>query len=105
MTFAGIVLGQVGNVIACRTNKQSIFKTSLTKNKWILVGIATQLLILSLLLYVPVMQQLFGTTGIGAMDWLYLFLITLAVISAEEVRKFFVRKYSKSEDLTKHDHI
>ncbi len=105
MTFAGIVLGQVGNVIACRTNKQSIFKTGLTKNKWILVGIATQLLILSLLLYVPVMQQLFGTTGIGAMDWLYLFLIALAVISAEEVRKFFVRKYSKSEDLTKHDHI
>ena len=29
MTFAGIVVAQAGNVLACRTSKQSIFKTSL----------------------------------------------------------------------------
>jgi len=105
MMFAGIVLGQVGNVIACRTSKQSIFKTSITKNKWILVGILAQVSILSLLVYVPVMQGLFGTTGLGLTDWLYLFLITLAVIFAEEVRKLFVRRFSKkTEDLSRHDH-
>ncbi len=105
MTFAGIVLGQVGNVIACRTSKQSSFKTSLSKNKWIMVGIAAQLSILSFLVYVPIMQGLFGTTALGIMDWMVLFLITLAVIWAEEMRKFFVRRFSKTtEDLTKHDH-
>ncbi|MFA7398281.1 MAG: cation transporting ATPase C-terminal domain-containing protein [Candidatus Bathyarchaeia archaeon] len=35
MAFA-IVVAQVGNVITCRTNKQSTFKNSLTKNKWII---------------------------------------------------------------------
>ena len=105
MTFAGIVLGQVGNVIACRTNKQSSFKISLSRNKWIIMGIAAQILILSLLVYAPPMQGLFGTTGLRITDWLFLLLITLAVISVEEVRKFFVRKMSKkSEDLNKHDH-
>lgn len=105
MTFAGIVLGQVGNVIACRTNKQSSFKISIARNKWIIMGIAAQILILSLLVYAPPMQGLFGTTGLGITDWLYLLLITLAVISVEEVRKFIVRKMSKkSEDLDKHDH-
>jgi len=55
--------------------------------------------------YVPVMQGLFGTTGLGLTDWLYLFLITLAVIFAEEVRKLFVRRFSKkTEDLSRHDH-
>ncbi len=105
MTFAGIVLGQVGNVLACRTSKQSLFKTSLAKNKWIIAGIIAQISILAFLVYVPLMQQFFGTTALGIMDWLYLFLITLAVIFAEEIRKFFVRQFSKTtEDLSKHDH-
>ncbi len=105
MTFAGIVLGQVGDVIACRTSKQSSFKISLAKNKWIAVGIFAQLLILSLLVYIPPMQMLFGTTALGITDWLYLLLITLAVIFVEEVRKFFVRMFSKkTEDSSKHDH-
>jgi potassium/sodium efflux P-type ATPase len=98
MTFAGIVLGQVGNVIACRTSKQSSFKTSIAKNKWILLGIFAQVLILSLLVYVPVLQGLFGTTGLGITDWLYLLLITVTVIIVEEIRKFFVRHLSKKKD-------
>jgi len=106
MTFAGIVLGQVGNVIACRTNKQSSFKISIARNKWIIMGMAAQVLILSLLIYVPPMQGLFGTTALGITDWLYLLSITFAVISIEEVRKFFTRRMNKkSEDLSKHDHI
>lgn len=105
MTFAGIVLGQVGNVLACRTSKQSLFKTSLAKNKWIIAGILTQISILSFLVYVPLMQQFFGTTALGIMDWLYLLLITLAVVFAEEIRKFFVRRFSKTtQDLNRHDH-
>ena len=47
MTFAGIVVAQAGNVLACRTSKQSIFKTSLKTNKWIIVGIISQLSILA----------------------------------------------------------
>ena len=106
MTFAGIVLGQVGNVLSCRTSKQSIFKTSIAKNKWIIVGIIAQLSIISVLVYVPLMQTFFGTTALGITDWLYLLMITFAVIFAEEARKFVVRKFftKKGEDITKHDH-
>ncbi len=105
MMFAGIVLGQVGNVLSCRTSKQSIFKTSISKNRWIIIGILAQLSIISFLIYVPLMQQFFGTTALGITDWLYLLLITFAVITAEETRKFFVRRFSKkTEDLAKHDH-
>lgn len=104
MTFAGIVLGQVGNVIACRTNKQSSFKISLARNKWIIIGIAAQILILSLLVYAPPMQGLFGTTGLGITDWLHLLLITLAVICVEELRKIFVRKMGKKSEDLNHNH-
>jgi potassium/sodium efflux P-type ATPase len=93
MMFAGIVVAQAGNVLACRTSKQSIFKSSLAKNKWIVVGIFTQLLILAVLIYVPFLNPIFGTTPLGLCDWLYLFSIALAVIIAEEIRKFFVRRF------------
>jgi magnesium-transporting ATPase (P-type) len=96
MTFAGIVVAQVGNVLACRTTKQSIFKTSLAANKWILLGIVSQLSILSLLVYVPFLQKLFGTTALGVADWAFLALLPIAVVIAEEIRKFFARRLSKA---------
>jgi Ca2+-transporting ATPase len=104
MTFAGIVVAQVGNVLACRTTKQSVFRTSLATNKWILVGIAGQLSILSLILYVPFLQGVFGTTALNLGDWAYLALLPIVVIIAEEIRKFFSRQLSKKAFNPLHDH-
>ena len=106
MTFAGIVVAQAGNVLACRTNKQSIFRASIAKNKWIVWGIIAQLTILAVLIYAPPLQSVFGTTSLGLMDWLYLLALPIAIILAEEARKLFVRRFftKRTEDLTKHDH-
>ena len=96
MTFAGIVVAQVGNVVACRTSKVSIFKTKLSTNKWIIWGIVAQLAILSFLIYVPFMQSFFGTTALGVEDWIFLASLALIVVFAEEIRKLFSRRWSKS---------
>ncbi len=95
MTFAGIVVAQIGNVLACRTNKASLFKTSLKSNKWIWLGIASQLSIISFLVYVPPMQEFFGTTALGIIDWAYLALLACIVVLAEEIRKAFTRHFTK----------
>jgi calcium-translocating P-type ATPase len=105
MTFAGIVVAQAGNVLACRTSKQSIFKTSLKTNKWIIAGIVSQISILAVLVYVPLMQHVFGTSALGVTDWIYLISLALIVVFAEEIRKFLSRRFGKkAEDLSKHDH-
>jgi magnesium-transporting ATPase (P-type) len=96
MTFAGIVVAQVGNVLACRTSKVSIFRTKFSANKWIIFGIVAQLSILSFIVYVPLMQQFFGTTALGVADWVFLASLALAVVFAEELRKFFDRRLSKT---------
>ena len=95
MTFAGIVVAQVGNVIACRTSKVSVFKAKLSANKWIVLGIVAQLSILNLLIYVPFVKPFFGTTAIGVLDWAFLALLALIVIFAEEIRKFIERNISE----------
>jgi len=92
MTFAGIVVAQVGNVLACRTNKVSIFKSKISTNRWILLGILAQLSILTFLIYVPYVQPFFGTTALGIEDWLFLGSLALIVVLAEEIRKFFARR-------------
>ncbi|NWG11254.1 cation-transporting P-type ATPase [Candidatus Bathyarchaeota archaeon] len=95
MTFAGIVIAQVGNVLACRTSRVSIFKTSLSSNRWIWIGIAGQISLLSILVYVPLLQGLFSTTALGLMDWAYLASLAIIVIFAEEIRKTFARRLAK----------
>jgi sodium/potassium-transporting ATPase subunit alpha len=102
MFFAGIVVAQAGNVLASRTSKQSIFKTSLKTNKWIIVGIAAQLAILALLIYVPLMNQFFGTVPLDLVDWGYLFSLAVVVVVAEEIRKFFSRKLTKTATQAAH---
>jgi Ca2+-transporting ATPase len=95
MTFAGIVVAQVGNLFACRTSKVSLFRTKLSTNKWIIVGIVTQLAVLSFLIYVPFMQSFFGTTALSIEDWLFLSSLAIIVVLAEEIRKFFSRRWTR----------
>ena len=106
LMFAGIVVAQAGNVLACRTSKQSIFKTSLKTNKWIIFGIASQIGILSLLVYVPVMQHIFTTAPLNLNDWAFLLSLAVIVVFSEEIRKFFSRRFSKTSATTLkiHDH-
>jgi magnesium-transporting ATPase (P-type) len=104
LTFAGIVMAQAGNVLACRTTKQSVFFTSLKANKWILVGIASQLSILAIIVYVPFLQHVFGTTALSPADWAFLVTLPIAVVVAEEIRKFFSRHLSKKAFNPLHDH-
>jgi Ca2+-transporting ATPase len=106
MMFAGIVVAQAGNVLACRTSKQSIFKTSLKHNKWIVIGIVAQLSILAFMVYVPLMNSFFGTAPLNAGDWAFLLSLAVVVVLAEEIRKFFSRKFTKTgtDALNLHDH-
>jgi P-type Ca2+ transporter type 2C len=106
MTFAGIVVAQAGNVLACRTTKQSVFKTSLKTNKWIIFGIVAQLSILAFLIYVPLMNTYFTTVPLNAADWIFLLSLAVVVVFAEEIRKFFSRRFTKTsnEMLIEHDH-
>ncbi len=106
LTFSGIVVAQAGNVLACRTSKQSTFKASLKTNKWIIFGIISQISILSLLVYLPIMQHIFTTSALTLGDWGFLVSLAVIVVFAEEIRKFFSRRFSKTsaEALKIHDH-
>lgn len=95
MTFAGIVFGQIANVLSCRTDRVSIFRTSLSRNKWIPGSIVAQVGVLAIIVYLPWLQPIFGTVALGLLDWGYLLLITASVIVAEELRKLIIRTWQR----------
>lgn len=91
MTLASIVFCQIGIVMNARTEKESVFKIGLFSNKKILFGIVAEVLILVGIIYIPVLQNIFGTAPIGVKEWLFLFTIPLPLLLLEEGRKAIVR--------------
>jgi magnesium-transporting ATPase (P-type) len=92
MTLASVVVTQIGNLFAQRTEQTSVFRISLYSNPSLWVGIATELILLVLLLYTPVLQSLFGTAPLSLRHWLFLCAWTPLLLLADEGRKALVRR-------------
>lgn len=93
MSLAGIVATQIGNVFACRTERESVFKVGFFKNKLVLLGIVSELIIISTLIYTPFLQRIFGLAPIGLKEWGFLFAFTPVLFLMEEGRKWIVRRW------------
>ena len=91
MTLAGVVVTQVGAVMGCRTNRASIFRIGFLTNRLVLVGIAVELALLGILIYIPFMQPIFNTAPIGLREWAYLFMWTPVIFFLDELRKAILR--------------
>jgi Ca2+-transporting ATPase len=93
MVIVGIMAGQLGMLIATRTNINSTFSIGFRHNKWLLFAILVELMILFAVVYVPFINPIFNTIALQPLQWLLLYSIAPIVIFFEEVRKFLLRKY------------
>jgi P-type Ca2+ transporter type 2C len=92
MTYAGIVMGQVGAGMAFRTSRRSVFSVGLLSNRFLLAGIAFEFSLLLALLYVPPLQHVFHTRAIDPRAWGLLVLWPAFIFGAEEARKWVLRR-------------
>jgi sodium/potassium-transporting ATPase subunit alpha len=92
VTFAGIVLAQVANVFACRSDRLSATRSGWFSNPLILWGIAIELILLAGITYTPIGHDIFGTSPVPA--WIFgpLALGALMLLSAEEARKIIANR-------------
>jgi magnesium-transporting ATPase (P-type) len=95
MTLAAVVATQIGNLFAQRTESLSVFQIRWGRNRLVWVGIATELLLLVSLLYVPVLQRLFDTAPFPPQYWLFLCAWTPILLIADEGRKALVRRRAR----------
>ena len=92
VTFAGIVLAQVANVFACRSDRLSAARSGWFSNPVILWGIAIELTLLAAITYTPTGHEIFGTSPLPPWIFAPLTLGALMLLLAEEARKIMAKR-------------
>ena len=79
------------NVWNCRSENRSIFSQNPLSNLY-LVGATVLVVGLHLaIVYIPVLQNIFHTTGLNLTEWLIILAVASSIIVVEEIRKLIFR--------------
>jgi Ca2+-transporting ATPase len=92
VVMAGIMIGQLGNLFAARTNVESAFHLNPLRNQWLFYAIFAEFCIMAGIIYVPFLQPLFGTAPLLLSDWLFLSTLAPLAFLLEELRKLLMRR-------------
>ncbi len=95
MALTSIVFCQIGMVLNCRTETQSVFKAGLLSNKRVLIGIIIEILLINSIIYIPFLQEIFQTQPIGIREWAFLIILPPLILLIEEARKAISRRFKK----------
>ncbi len=87
MSFAGITTCQVGTALASRTNRASLREIGVFSNPLLIGGIAFELAFAAALIYVPFLQSIFHTAGLGVTDLALLACFPLVVWGSDELHR------------------
>lgn len=94
ITLAAIIITQIANGLTCRSSRDSIFRIGIFSNKYLLLGIIAEIILILLIVYAAPFQRIFGTTSLDLENWLFLIPFALLLLGADELRKWVVRKIS-----------
>jgi Ca2+-transporting ATPase len=89
--YAGVVMAQVGNAFACRTERNRGRFLGWFSNPALLRGIAIELVILFGLIYFRPLADLFEHVSIPPAVWVGLIFFPIIIYSLDWIRKWFVR--------------
>jgi Ca2+-transporting ATPase len=98
--FAGVITSQIGNAYACRTRRTSVFTIGFFSNRFLLLGILVELIVVNILIYVPPFQEIFELAPLPLHFWAFLFIYPPVMFFAEEGRKAFMRRWERRRGLT-----
>jgi magnesium-transporting ATPase (P-type) len=72
-----------------------VFRIGLFSNRFLWVGIISELLLIVLIVYAPPFQKIIGTQAFSAANWLFLFAWAPLLLIADECRKFLLRYWER----------
>jgi Ca2+-transporting ATPase len=93
---AGVVMAQVGNALACRSERTRSSALGWLSNKYLWVGILIELLGIVGIVQIPPLARIFNHTPLPAWMWIGLAMNALVIYSVEWIRKLInrgIRKY------------
>ncbi|HZK58126.1 MAG TPA: cation-translocating P-type ATPase C-terminal domain-containing protein, partial [Clostridia bacterium] len=102
-TMALLVLSicQLFHSINNRNLGQSIFKTGIFKNKFLVYSIALGIVLQIIIVHVPIFNKIFGTVPPSSMDWVIVMALSLSIILVNEIGKALFWGYRKRKQKMK----
>jgi Ca2+-transporting ATPase len=95
--FTTLVLSQMGNALALRSERESLFKIGLLSNKSMLNAVLLTLVLQLAVIYVPFLQSVFKTNALTWQELLISLLLSTIVFWAVEFEKWFKRRSDRKE--------
>ncbi len=93
--FMSVVLVHVGFIFTARSVTKSAFSFSPFSNKWVLIGVATTIVLDIMIVYVPFLQNIFRTAAFPAEWWPLLLLAIFPGFLAVELEKLLKKRLRK----------
>jgi Ca2+-transporting ATPase len=91
MTFVSLVLIQFFKAYNFRSDRHSVLRRPFA-NKWLNIAIVWELVMLGLILYVPILERIFGTFELPLWDWVIIVAAALTVSPVLELAKWMERR-------------
>jgi len=94
--LAAIVLCQMGNLFACRSERLSAFRLRPTGNRLLWIGLASEAALVAAVTYLPPLQRVFFTAPLPAAAWPLLLLGPLLLLAVDEAAKWLRARRSRT---------
>lgn len=95
MTFLLICVFELFQAFSCRSTIDSAIKAGLFRNPWLLLAVATSATIAALVIFVPALQPLFGTTALAGWEVATIVMIAFSGFVVIEVTKGLRRSFGR----------
>ncbi len=94
MTFLAMVVGQIGTAFAARTEHVSLRSVGVFSNRVLLWGIAFELALAAMIIYLPPFQHLLSTTALPPHLLLIVVPFPFIVWGADELRRYIIHRHA-----------
>jgi Ca2+-transporting ATPase len=91
LTFLCLIIIQFLKAYNFRSDQHPVFHKPFV-NKWLNLAVAWELILLSLIVYMPVLHRPFGTYSLGVEDWVIVIGLALTIVPILELGKWMVRR-------------
>jgi Ca2+-transporting ATPase len=95
MAFNTLMMFQMFNVLNSRSERSSVFRVGVFRNRWLVLAIASSILLQLAVIYTP-LSRFFKTVPVSAQDWLVVVLVSSSILVAMEIFKVVAARLERS---------
>ena len=92
MAFTSLALLQLGNALALRSDRESVFRLGLSRNPFLLAVLAGTLVLQLARIYLPVAQELLSTQPLSLPDLVVVLVVSTTMFWVVEFQKLYYRR-------------